>query len=46
LLPDLNIPRSNIIYYSDGPRGILYTMFGNEGSILDNKCSDVIEFLD
>ena len=46
LLPDLNIPRSNIIYYCDNPRGILYTMFGNEGSILDNKYSDVIEFLD
>ena len=46
LLPDLNIPRSNIIYYCDNPRGILYTMFGNEGSILDNKYSDAIEFLD
>ena len=46
LLPDLNIPRSNIIYYCDNPRGILYTMFGNEGSILDNKYSDTIEFLD
>ena len=46
LLPELNIPRSNIIYYCDNPRGILYTMFGNEGSILDNKYSDIIEFLD
>ena len=46
LLPELNIPRSNIIYYCDNPRGILYTMFGNEGSILDNKYSDAIEFLD
>jgi hypothetical protein len=46
LLPDLNIPRSNIIYYCDNPRGILYTMFGNEGSILENKYSDAIEFLD
>jgi hypothetical protein len=42
LLPDLNIPRSNIIYYCDNPRGILYTMFGNEGSILDNKYSNAI----
>ena len=46
LLPELNIPRSNLIYYCDSPRGVLYTMFGNEGSILDNKYSDVIEFLD
>ena len=46
LLPDLNIPRSNIIYYCDNPRGILYAMFGNEGSILENKYSDAIEFLD
>ena len=46
LLPDLIIPRANLIYYCDSPRGILYAMFGNEGSILDNKYSDVIEFLD
>ena len=46
LLPELNIPRANLIYYCDSPRGVLYTMFGNEGSILDNKYSDVIEFLD
>jgi len=46
LLPDLIIPRANLIYYCDSPRGIIYAMFGNEGSILDNKYSDVIEFLD
>ena len=46
LLPELNIPRANSIFYFDSPRGILYTMFGNEGSILDNKYSDIIEFLD
>ena len=46
LLPELNVPRANLIFYCDSPRGILYTMFGNEGSILDNKYSDVIEFLD
>jgi hypothetical protein len=46
LLPDLNIPRANLIFYCDSPRGILYAMFGNEGSILDNKYSDAIEFLD
>ena len=46
LLPDLNIPRANSLFYCDSPRGILYTMFGNEGSILDNKYSDIIEFLD
>ena len=46
LLPELNAPRANLIFYCDNPRGILYAMFGNEGSILDNKYSDVIEFLD
>lgn len=46
LLPDLIIPRANLIYYCDSPRGIIYAMFGNEGSILDNKYSDIIEFLD
>ena len=46
LLPELNIPRANTIFYSDNPRGILYNMFGTEGNILDNKYSDVIEFLD
>ena len=46
LLPDLNIPRANSLFYCDSPRGILYIMFGNEGSILDNKYSDIIEFLD
>ncbi len=46
LLPELNIPRANLIFHCDSPRGILYAMFGNEGSILDNKYSDVIEFLD
>ena len=46
LLPELNIPRANSIFYCDSPRGIIYSMFGNEGSILDNKYSDIIEFLD
>jgi hypothetical protein len=46
LLPELNIPRANLIFHCDSPRGILYAMFGNEGSILDNKYSDAIEFLD
>ena len=46
LLPSMKIPRSNVLYYCDNPRGILYTLFGNEGRILDNRYSDVIEFLD
>ena len=46
LLPEMKIPRANILYYCDNPRGIIYTMFGNEGCILDNKYSDIIEFLD
>jgi hypothetical protein len=46
LLPDMNIPRANVHFYFDKPRGIMYTLFGVEGSCVGSKYSDVIEFLD
>ena len=45
-LPSLNIPRANSIFYFDKPRGIIYSMFGIEGNIVDGNYSDNIEFLD
>ncbi len=45
-LPPLNISRSNSIFYFDKPRGIIYSMFGIEGNIVDGNYSDNIEFLD
>jgi hypothetical protein len=46
LLPELNIARSNSVFYFDKPRGIIYVMFGVEGGFTSGKYSDVIEFLD
>ena len=46
LLPELNIARSNSVFYFDKPRGIIYVMFGVEGRFTSGKYSDVIEFLD
>ena len=45
-LPSLKIPRANSIFYFDKPRGIIYSMFGIEGNIVDGNYSDYIEFLD
>ena len=42
----MNYPRANVFFQFDKPRGFLYTLFGNEGKIVDNKYSDVIEYLD
>lgn len=46
LLPQLNYPRANCLFQFDKPRGLMYILFGNEGKIIDNKYSDVIEYLD
>ena len=46
ILPNLNVPRANLNFYFDKPRGILYTLFGIEGNIIEGNYSDVIEFLD
>ncbi|MCQ2820449.1 MAG: hypothetical protein MJ252_24560 [archaeon] len=46
LLPLMNVPRANPIFYFDKPRGIIYTMFGIEGEYKDSKYTDIIEFFD
>lgn len=46
LLPEMNVPRANSSFFFDKPRGIMYSMFGIEGSLMGEKYSDVIEFLD
>ena len=46
ILPNLNVPRANLNFYFDKPRGILYTLFGIEGNIIEGNYSDIIEFLD
>ena len=45
-LPELNVARSNSVFYFDKPRGIMYVMFGVEGGFTGGKYSDVIEFMD
>ena len=45
-LPELNIPRANSLFYFDKPRGIMYNMFGVEGSFTAGKYSDIVEFID
>ena len=45
-LPELNIPRANSLFYFDKPRGIMYNMFGVEGSFTGGKYSDIVEFID
>lgn len=45
-LPSMNCPRANVFFQFDKPRGLMYALFGNEGKIVDNKYSDVIEYLD
>ena len=45
-LPNMNVPRANVFFQFDKPRGMIYTLFGMEGKLLENKFSDVIECLD
>ncbi|MCQ2820212.1 MAG: hypothetical protein MJ252_23350 [archaeon] len=46
MLPLMNVPRSNPLFYFDKPRGIMYTMFGVEGEFKKGKYTDIIEFFD
>ena len=46
LLPEMNIPRANSSFFFDKPRGIMYSMFGIEGTLTGERYSDIIEFLD
>ena len=46
LLPALNSPRANVLFQFDKPRGIMYSLFGNCGNIIDGLYSNEIEYLD
>ena len=46
LLPELNSPRANVLFQFDKPRGIMYSLFGNCGNIIDGLYSNEIEYLD
>ena len=46
LLPSLIYPRANPFFFFDESRGMMYTMFGSEGKIMNNLYSEVIEYLD
>ena len=43
LLPSLIYPRANPFFFFDESRGMMYTMFGSEGKIMNNLYSEVIE---
>ncbi len=46
MLPPLNFPRANVYFQFDKPRGLMYIMFGSIGYLLENKFTDIIEYLD
>ena len=46
MLPPLNYPRANVYFHFDKPRGLMFALLGQEGRIVENKWSDVIEVLD
>lgn len=46
VLPPLNVPRANPLFYFDEPRGNIFCMFGNEGYFINGTYSDCIEYLD
>lgn len=46
MLPQMIYPRANSFFYFDKPRGMMYVMFGIEGSITNNIYHDSIEYLD
>ncbi len=46
VLPPLNIPRCNPLFFFDEPRGFFYVLFGIEGNYINSNYSDTIELLD
>ncbi|MCQ2818887.1 MAG: hypothetical protein MJ252_16600 [archaeon] len=46
MLPSMNFPRADVYFHFDRPKGLIFTIFGREGNILDGKYSDIIEVLD
>ena len=46
VLPPLNIPRCNPLFFFDEPRGNMYVLFGIEGNYINSSYNDSIEVLD
>ncbi|MCQ2819153.1 MAG: hypothetical protein MJ252_17965 [archaeon] len=46
MLPSMNFPRADVYFHFDKPKGLMFTMFGKEGNILDDQHSNIIEVLD
>ena len=46
VLPPLNIPRCNPLFFFDEPRGNMYVLFGIEGNYINSSYSDSMEVLD
>ena len=46
ILPPLNIPRCNPLFFFDEPRGYMYVLFGIEGNYINGNYIDSIEVLD
>ncbi len=46
VLPPLNIPRCNPLFFFDEPRGNMYVLFGIEGNFINSNYIDSIEILD
>ncbi len=46
VLPPLNIPRCNPLFFFDEPRGNMYVLFGIEGNYINSTYSDSMEVLD
>ena len=46
VLPPLNIPRCNPLFFFDEPRGNMYVLFGIEGNYINSNYNDFMEVLD
>ena len=46
VLPPLNIPRCNPLFFFDEPKGNMYVLFGIEGNYINSTYSDSMEVLD
>ena len=46
LLPPLNVPRCNPLFFFDEPRGNMYVLFGIEGNYINSNYIDSMEILD
>ena len=46
VLPPLNVPRCNPLFFFDEPRGNMYVLFGIEGNFINSNYIDSVEVLD